>query len=147
MFFISHRGNLNGPNPMKENSVEYINNALSKSFDVEIDLWFKNNNFFLGHDEPKYEIDLNFLKKPGLWIHAKNLECFYQLSNFDLNFFWHEDDKITITSKGFFWNYPGTLLSKKSICVLPEKSDIKEVDCLGYCSDFIKDFHDRYNNI
>lgn len=146
MFFISHRGNLTGPNPMKENSVEYINNALSKSFDVEIDLWFKNNNFFLGHDEPKYEIDLNFLKKPGLWIHAKNLECFYQLSNFDLNFFWHEDDKITITSKGFFWNYPGTLLSKKSICVLPEKSDIKEVDCLGYCSDFIKDFHDRYNN-
>ena len=147
MFFISHRGNLNGPNPMKENSVEYINNALSKKFDVEIDLWFKNNNFFLGHDEPKYEIDLNFLKKPGLWIHAKNLECFYQLSNFDLNFFWHEEDKITITSKGFFWNYPGTLLSKKSICVLPEKSDIKEVDCLGYCSDFIKDFHDRYNNI
>ena len=147
MFFISHRGNLTGPNPMKENSVEYINNALSKSFDVEIDLWFKNNNFFLGHDEPKYEIDLNFLKKPGLWIHAKNLECFYQLSNFDLNFFWHEDDKITITSKGFFWNYPGTLLSKKSICVLPEKSDIKEVDCLGYCSDFIEDFHDRYNNI
>ena len=147
MFFISHRGNLTGPNPMKENSVEYINNALSKSFDVEIDLWFKNNNFFLGHDEPKYEIDLNFLKKPGLWIHAKNLECFYELSNFDLNFFWHEDDKITITSKGFFWNYPGTLLSKKSICVLPEKSDIKEIDCLGYCSDFIKDFHDRYNNI
>lgn len=147
MFFISHRGNLTGPNPMKENSVEYIDNALSKSFDVEIDLWFKNNNFFLGHDEPKYEIDLNFLKKPGLWIHAKNLECFYQLSNFDLNFFWHEDDKITITSKGFFWNYPGTLLSKKSICVLPEKSDIKEVDCLGYCSDFIEDFHDRYNNI
>jgi len=125
MFFISHRGNLTGPNPMKENSVEYINNALSKSFDVEIDLWFKNKNFFLGHDEPKYEIDLNFLKKPGLWIHAKNLECFYQLSNFDLNFFWHEDDKITITSKGFFWNYPGTLLSKKSICVLPEHSDIK----------------------
>jgi len=147
MFFISHRGNLTGPNPMKENSVEYINNALSKSFDVEIDLWFKNNNFFLGHDEPKYEIDLNFLKKPGLWIHAKNLECFYQLSNFDLNFFWHEEDKITITSKGFFWNYPGTLLSKKSICVLPEKSDIKEVDCLGYCSDFIEDFYDRYNNI
>lgn len=147
MFFISHRGNLTGPNPMKENSVEYINNALSKSFDVEIDLWFKNNNFFLGHDEPKYEIDLNFLKKPGLWIHAKNLECFYQLSNFDLNFFWHEEDKITITSKGFFWNYPGTLLSKKSICVLPEKSDIKEVDCLGYCSDFIKDIHDRHNNI
>ena len=147
MFFISHRGNLTGPNPKKENSVEYINNALSKNFDVEIDLWFKSNNFFLGHDEPKYEIDLNFLKKPGLWIHAKNLECFYELSNFDLNFFWHEDDKITITSKGFFWNYPGTLLSKKSICVLPEKSDIKEIDCLGYCSDFIKDFHDRYNNI
>lgn len=147
MFFISHRGNLTGPNPMKENSVEYINNALSKSFDVEIDVWLKKDIFYLGHDEPQYEVDINFLKNPRLWIHAKNLECFYKLSNYNLNFFWHEDDKVTITSKGFFWNYPGTQLSEKSICVLPEKFGIRKLNCLGYCSDFIEEFYDRHNNI
>ena len=28
MFFISHRGNLNGPDARHENSIEYINHAL-----------------------------------------------------------------------------------------------------------------------
>jgi hypothetical protein len=147
MYFISHRGNINGPNSKKENSVNYIDNALNENFDVEIDLWFEKNNFYLGHDNPKYKISLSFLKKRKLWIHAKNLECFYELSKYNLNFFWHEKDKIVITSKGFFWNYPGTALSKKSICVFPEKYNIKKINCLGYCSDFIKIFYDRYNNI
>jgi hypothetical protein len=147
MHFISHRGNLNGPNSKKENSINYINNALNENFEVEIDLWFEKNNFYLGHDSPKYKISLNFLKKAKLWIHTKNLECFYELSKHNLNFFWHEKDKIVITSKGFFWNYPGTVLNKKSICVLPEKYRIKKVNCSGYCSDFIQKFYDRYNNI
>ena len=37
MFFISHRGNLNGPNKKKENKIDYINKALKKKFDVEND--------------------------------------------------------------------------------------------------------------
>ena len=147
MYFISHRGNLKGPNPKKENSVEYIKSALNKNFNVEIDLWFEKTSFFLGHDSPQYKIDLDFIKKPKFWIHAKNLECFYELSKYDLNFFWHEKDKVIITSKGFFWNYPGTTLSNKSICVMPEKHQIIKAECLGYCSDFIQDFYDRYNNI
>lgn len=147
MYFISHRGNLKGSNPKKENSVQYINDALNNNFDVEIDLWFEKNFFFLGHDNPQYKIDLDYIKKPKFWIHAKNLDCFYELSKYNLNFFWHEKDKVAITSKGFFWNYPGTMLSKKSICVMPEKHQINKVECLGYCSDFIQDFYDRYNNI
>jgi hypothetical protein len=147
MYFISHRGNLNGPNSKKENSINYINNALNQNFEVEIDLWFEKNNFYLGHDSPKYKVSLSYLKKAKLWIHAKNLECFYELSQYNLNFFWHEKDKIVITSKGFFWNYPGTVLSEKSICVLPEKHEIKKNKCLGFCSDFIQKVYDRYNNI
>lgn len=146
MFFISHRGNLTGPNKERENTTAYINEALSKNFDVEIDVWFKDNDFFLGHDYPESKVSLDFLKKKGLWLHAKNLECFYEFSKYNLNFFWHEEDKITITSKGFFWNYPGTLLSKKSICVLPERYNINQIDCLGYCSDYIMNYYDRYNN-
>ena len=45
MFYISHRGNLKGPDRQNENKIEYINNALKKNFDVEIDLWFVKKNF------------------------------------------------------------------------------------------------------
>ena len=31
MFFISHRGNLNGPEPENENSIEHIKKALDKN--------------------------------------------------------------------------------------------------------------------
>ena len=36
LIFISHRGNLNGPNKKEENKIEYINHALKKNFDVDI---------------------------------------------------------------------------------------------------------------
>ena len=147
MYFISHRGNLNGQNPKEENKIDYINEALNQNFDVELDLWYKNNNFYLGHDEPLYLVDINFLNNKKFWIHTKNLNCFYELEKTNLNFFWHENDKIVITSKGYFWNYPGTELSNNSICVLPEKNDETNFKCLGICSDFIKNYYDRYNNI
>ena len=52
-------------------------------------------------------------------------------------------DKIVITGKGFFWNYPGTRLDRnKSINVLPERS--KEFDNTlnfkGICSDYISKY-------
>jgi hypothetical protein len=146
MYFISHRGNVLGPNPKKENSISYIKEALSNNFDVEVDVWLEGKKFFLGHNKPEYKVSLNFLSNSKLWLHAKNLECFYMLSKYNLNYFWHEKDKITITSKGFFWNYPGTILSKKSICVLPELNKETKNNCSGFCSDYIKIYYDRYNN-
>lgn len=147
MFFISHRGNINGPNLAEENKIEYVKNALNLNYDVEIDLWFKNEKFYLGHDEPLYAIDKEFLNNDKLWIHTKNLDCFYKLGETNLNYFWHEKDKIVLTSKGFYWNYPGTKLSIKSISVLPEINSEIKPECLGICSDYIKNYYDRYNNI
>ncbi|WP_440934950.1 hypothetical protein [Candidatus Pelagibacter sp.] len=146
MFFISHRGNTLGPNPEDENKIGYVEETL-KNFDVEIDVWYYKNNYYLGHDEPLYKVNNKFLKNKRFWIHCKNLECFYKLSELDVNYFWHEKDKIIITSKGFFWNYPGTILSKKSICVMPEINNTKKINCMGICSDYIQDYYDRYNNI
>lgn len=147
MLFISHRGNINGPNHKEENKIDYILNALNEMYEVEVDLWFKNNKFYLGHDEPQFEINIDFFEKKKIWIHTKNLECYYELNKFNLNFFWHENDKVVFTSKGYIWNYPGTLLSENSICVLPEQNNVKKINCLGICSDYIKDYYDRYNYI
>ena len=38
MIYISHRGNTNGKNPARENTKSYIDEAIAKGFDVEIDI-------------------------------------------------------------------------------------------------------------
>ena len=43
MILISHRGNLEGKQPEQENNPLYIYNALNKGYEVEIDVWYKDN--------------------------------------------------------------------------------------------------------
>ena len=57
MKLIAHRGNLNGRNLQLENSPANIMEAIWKGYDVEIDVWHVKNEFYLGHDEPLYEVD------------------------------------------------------------------------------------------
>ena len=61
MILISHRGNLNGVNVKKENSVDYIEEALDQGFDVEVDVWNISGSYFLGHDEPQHLVKKDFL--------------------------------------------------------------------------------------
>ena len=64
MKLISHRGNLIGADPGKENRPSYIKSALKLGYDVEIDVWNLNGTWFLGHDDPSYELaDIKFLMK------------------------------------------------------------------------------------
>ena len=138
MIFISHRGNLYGSDKEQENSIESINFALSLGLDVEIDVWFKNQQFYLGHDEPQYSISQEYLANPKLWCHAKNKEALFTFRNLDIHYFWHEQDSYTITSKGYIWSHVDMPISPYAICVLPEltnQSDLK--DSLGICSDQI----------
>ena len=142
MYLISHRGNINGVNKDKENNPEYINKALENDFEVEVDVRFDDNKFFLGHDHNQYEIDKKFLLNQKIWCHAKTSEALIALKKIEAHYFWHQEDDYTLTSKGYIWTYPGKKLLDKSICVLPEIANYKEIDCLGICSDFIE----RYKN-
>ena len=54
MIIISHRGNLNGIDLERENNPYFIDDCISKGFDVEIDLRIKENKLFLGHDFAQY---------------------------------------------------------------------------------------------
>ena len=138
MYLISHRGNLNGIQKDMENEPEYISNAINKGFDVEVDVRFEKNKFFLGHDFSQFEINKEFLLNKKIWCHAKTSEALSALDEIKAHFFWHQEDDYTITSKGYIWTYPGKKLLSKSICVLPEKANYKEINCLGICSDFIE---------
>ena len=51
MKLISHRGNINGKHEGFENNPNYIDTAIEQGYDVEVDIWFISETFFLGHDE------------------------------------------------------------------------------------------------
>ena len=101
MKFISHRGNIDGPNPEWENDPSRIEDVLNKGYDVEIDVWKIGSKLFLGHDGPQFPIDYGFIKNESLLCHAKNLEALeYMLKMDDVHCFWHQEDHDTITSNG-----------------------------------------------
>lgn len=140
MKYISHRGNINNKIIEKENSISYIIDALNLGYDVEIDVWYERG-FFLGHDYPIYKIDTDFLVNKKLWCHAKNLEALNELSKLQTRYFWHENDRYTITSDRIVWAYPGQKLNEQCVCVLPEINNLTHNDvlnCYGICSDYIE---------
>ena len=144
-YLISHRGNINGRNEKRENNPDYINEALHKGYDVEIDVWVIDEKIFLGHDEPIYKIDLIFLYNSKLWCHAKNFEALslMTLHKENIHCFSHENDKHIFTSKGYIWAYIGEKINNSTICVMPEKSNYSDLElknCLGICSDEISKY-------
>jgi len=147
MRLISHRGNISGPNPEKENHPEYILAALLAGYEVEVDVWFTEGKFMLGHNEPQYEFPFILLHEyhSKLWMHCKNLEALEMFLTLDatgsrLNYFWHETDKVTLTSKNIMWAYPGTQPLKGSIAVLPEWKEDDTSQCAGIYSDYIEKY-------
>jgi hypothetical protein len=57
--------------------------------------------------------------------------------NEDVNFFWHQEDLLTITSAGYLWVYPGNQPLENTISVLPELYNEDVSKCIGICSDYI----------
>ena len=148
MIFISHRGNLRGPNPSFENRPEYILNALDMGFDVEIDVWYINGRFKLGHDSPQYPVKPEFLLQSGLWCHAKHFSGLIALKKLGAHHFWHQTDAYTLTSNNVIWAYPDSLIDINCICLMPETRPEYSVnwDFLGVCSDYIEDYKIQFSN-
>ena len=139
MKIISHRGNTSGPNKEYENHPNVISSLLKKNIDCEIDVWFIENKFYLGHDFPQHDVEESYILQKGLWCHAKNLEALYKMNTIgDIHFFWHENDDYALTSKNIIWTYPDKKTTNKSIIVdLNKNWRDKNYNCLGVCVDWI----------
>ena len=144
MRLISHRGNISGRIIEAENHHDYINDALCLGYDVEIDVWMIDGKMFLGHDEPQYKITIDWIddRSHRLWVHCKNIEVLEYLNkyDYDINYFWHETDTVTLTSKNYIWAYPGKQPIKNSIAVMPEINNDDITQCIGVCSDNINKY-------
>jgi hypothetical protein len=149
MKLIAHRGNIEGPNPSEENNPDYIEKAISEGYDVEIDVRYDRfeEQFYLGHDEQQYLVSRYWLAQnmEKFWVHCKNIEALHEFSNTGgYNYFWHQNDDFTLTSKKYIWSYPGKPYTPNSIIVMPEWnlkvesfSDLKVYNCFGICSDYV----------
>jgi hypothetical protein len=143
MKLIAHRGNINGINPQRENTIDYIEEAIQLGYDVEIDLNLHKGGFYLGHDKPEQEVSFMWLLKfkDFLWCHAKDIPVFRMLLDLKMHSFMHDQDDATLTSKGYIWVYPGKRLVPDCIVVLP---DGKVPDYIsGVCSDNVEDYNGK----
>lgn len=148
MIYIAHRGLFTGPDKVRENHPDQIKIALEHGFQCEIDVRVVDSKLYLGHDTPDYEIDVAFLHDYRFWVHAKNIEALELLNESILscNYFWHQNDSYTLTSKQYVWVNPGEDLIKRSVMVMPEIIDPLLVNTLGQevnecyaiCSDYVK---------
>jgi hypothetical protein len=137
MLLVSHRGNLNGSDPVLENSPEYILLALNKGYDVEIDVWFYKNSFYLGHDEPLYKINKTFLTNKKFWCHAKNIKAMDKMLKNNIHCFWHQNDKLTLTNKNIPWCFPNAFIKNGITVVLNKDKKILNKKYFGICTDYI----------
>jgi len=146
MILIAHRGNIDGPNPKMENKPKYIDKAIDRGYNVEVDIRGSFvDGLFLGHDEAQYEVSPEWIfeRAEYLWIHTKDIQALYTFTQqtTGCNAFWHQNDHHTLTTAGFIWAYPGSILTPRSICVMPEITEVKYTEhdlqlCAGICTDY-----------
>jgi hypothetical protein len=152
MKLISHRGNITGPG--SENDPRSVDLAISKGYDVEVDLRFDGNDLFLGHDTPDFRVDFDWIysRKEKLWIHCKDLQSSIVLSKIQtpdqkLRYFCHSDDPFVLVSTGHIWMHYNVLdfLNQflDNTCIVPlinKEHIIKYYNpkVFGVCSDYIE---------
>jgi hypothetical protein len=138
---IAHRGNIAGRNPDLENTPAYLDAAVASGYEVEVDVWYIGGKYYLGHDGPQIETTLEYLDNDKFWCHCKNVPALAQLVKHGAHCFFHQNDDVTLTSRGILWTFPKKQLMEGSVCVMPELGYAGNLDqCAGICSDFVEDY-------
>ena len=128
---------MRGSNKETENKPDTIKEAIEYGFDCEIDVWYVNDVFFLGHDYPETRIPYSFLElySENLWIHCKHLESLVKLKD-TFHCFYHDKDLYTLTSRGYIWGNVNSPCHVSAVQVMPERSGVFSTSCYGICTDY-----------
>lgn len=154
MKFISHRGNIFGPNPDHDNNPTWIKYLLSSGITVEVDIWYdkKTSNYFLGNKEPIhkfYPIDYQH-RFNQIIFDCKTVETYLRLQDFYTtgvysrpDCIFHQSEKVVHSTSGRLWFFPQYIpdfTSNKcddAVLVVPDKNKVPYT-WRGYvCSDYI----------
>jgi len=139
MILIAHRGNISGPSldPLLENTMPYLLLAIEKGYDVELDVWALAGEFYIGHNGPVTPVTLHELRKIGDrgWFHAKNIQALTLLKD-EFNTFFHDQDAMTLTSRGIIWSHKGAINPAGIVCMPDLDSESYLLyEALGVCHD------------
>ena len=143
MKLIAHKGNVNGPDPSTENTPEKIDWCIEKGYDVEVDIRYnpETDKFYLGHDGPDSVVNWWWLagRQANLWIHCKDLTTLHEFTakTSGYNYFWHQGDDYTLTSKRYIWSSPGKTYSENTVIVEQDPLALLDYNCYGICSDYV----------
>lgn len=142
--WIAHRGNVIAPQPERENHPEYVEDAILAGYDVMVDVWWNNDGFFLGNEQPSHLVQRDFLErnKEALWCRARDATSLSKLLEIPgIHVFIVEQDHVVLTSRGVPIVTHGRMVDSFCVCVLPERvrtySEWHLRRCYGICSDFI----------
>lgn len=146
---LSHRGNLDGPDPASENAPAHIDRAINAGFKVEVDLRVVERRggkrLMFGHDGPQYEIDEEWIRvrRDDLLIHLKDFDALKYVARWHLpwHVICHSADPYTITSRGWPWLHdlalqpsPDTIVPLITLEQLRSYPHLRAVG--GVCTDF-----------
>jgi len=139
--WILHRGLIDGPASGPENDEPTLWERIHAGWDVEVDVWYVDGLWWLGHDGPTTILqNKELLTHPRVWLHCKNFEAVSAVPP-EAHYFIHDTDPATLTSQGYVWCYPGNLLQHpRSVAVLPERANftLPLLETQGaVCSDYV----------
>jgi hypothetical protein len=144
---ILHRG-LSIHDRLTENEPNTLATRDNNNLNVECDIWYHKNKWYLGHDSPTYlieNIDL-FLKSKQRLIHAKDGKTLAEIIDYcnkrgyDNEIFYHTNEDYVLTTSNMIIAYPGKELYKNTLCMMPENMN-REItneeynNIIGVCSD------------
>lgn len=159
MEIISHRGNLDGPDPSRENTIEAITGAMALGYSVEFDVRMLDGYFYFGHDKPQMPIDLAALSELNqvydgiLYAHCKTVgslqkfsscpDLHYEISRCSIIPFFHDIDECVLLINGQVWIHPRVQLTadimlERTIYVSPGMIEPGNLNGLidGICTDY-----------
>lgn len=139
---IAHRALVNGPDKRLENDIATIVHRCSNGLYSEIDIWYVNSKWYIGHDSPEEEIALEYLISPYLFIHAKNVDAFHELQiisnshGLNLRIFYHTEEHYALTTRGETIIYPGLPEKDGWLYMMPERTKLTLQSSGMICSDY-----------
>lgn len=108
MKFIANAGNIEGRFPIYENRLDYVDSALLGGYDVKVDVWWHNDEFYLGTDYPRYTVPPMFLELPNVWCQAKNIRALEKLLEISTHSLWFTElfdyQNVVLSSQNVIWS-------------------------------------------
>lgn len=153
-YYISNRGNLTRVNAHRENTPDYIKEAIYKGFDCVVDVFVSEGVLYsVRSQQHMYILGDDFIAKHRrrLWLRCEDYETVnHILINYPgVKCFINSVSQVT--SNGAIWTYHYNLEStdlSKTIMSMPEWNKWKTTDnALGVSSDYIQYIRNYYMGV